>query len=173
MAEAASTMSVAAGFPGSLSMAAALPAASGPLSSLQTGMNAASALTSLFSGVAGRSSNYNRASFMDMNASQDRLAAEAAAIEIERERVKRVGETRVAFAASGQLTSSGADIERALADDAARKTSLTRASGDATAAGRRAQAASLRSQGDADLLTGSVKAWSTWANNDLSLRRRG
>lgn len=147
--------------------------ASGPLSALQGTASAAQAVTQLFGGAAGYMSHKANASGLRLNADQEFIAAERQALEINRERLKKVGDSRVAFAGSGQLTSGAGDIEASLANQAEFETGLLRTNARLGAAGKRGQAISQDTAGYASLLQGGTKALATKADYALDLRRRG
>lgn len=166
--------SLAAGVPAAAStVGGAAGAGSGMLSALQGGMTVASAISSILGGVSSYQDSRNKARFAEIDAENERLKAEDQANRIRREMVQRVGDARVAYAASGQDVSSAGSIEGALRSQAAHETELALSSAEMRRAGGLAKAAQLRSQATAGLLSGIVKSGGQLANFDLDLKKRG
>lgn len=147
--------------------------ASGALSALQTAATVTSMVSTLFGGVAGYTSHQNQARFAEINAESDRLAAEAESLKIRREYVKRVGDSRVAFAAGGLDISSGGEIEGSLKDQADFETGMLAAGGRMGKASGMAQAESLRSRSYGSLIGAAGDMARYGLGQGLDLRKRG
>lgn len=153
--------------------AGAATAASGTLSALQTAATVTSMVSTLFAGVAGYTSHQNQARFAGINAESERLAAEAESLKIRREYVKRVGDSRVAFAAGGLDISSGGEIEGSLKDQADFETGMIAAGGRMGKASGLAQAESLRSRGYGSLIGAAGDMARYGLGQAIDLRKRG
>lgn len=147
-------------------------AGSGLLSGLQGAATIASMVASIYGGAAAYRSGKDQAMFANLDAETARIEGEAKALEIRREMVKRVGDTRVAFAASGLDISSGADVEGALTDEADFQIANAQGTASMTRSGQLAKAAAERSKGEASLVTSLAKAGQYGADYQLDLRKR-
>ena len=149
-----------------------MAAGSTALSAVQSGFSVMSAISTVLGGVAGYNSHNNQAAFADLEAENERLGAEAEALRIRREMVKRVGDARVAYAASGQDVSGAGEVVDSLYSQAAFETAMARSGGAMRAAGRGAQADSLRSQGTASLISAAGKTADRGLDTYLDVRKR-
>lgn len=175
--ELAASALFAAGTAGTATTAAATAgglaaATSGTLSALQTGMTVASMISTVIGGVAGYQSRQSQARFAEVEASGERLAAEAEANRIQKDLMRKIGDSRVAFAGAGLDVSSGREIEQSLRDQAEFETDLSAAGADARAAGRRAQASSMRTQGYGSLIAAAGKAADRGVDTYLDIAKR-
>lgn len=148
-------------------------AGAGTLGTLQTVATIGSMVSTLAGGFMAYRESQGQAKFASLNAEADRLAAEERSLRIRRQYVEKVGQNRVAFAASGLDISSGAAIEGALSSSAQFETDLARTSGQMAAAAGEAQAASYRNQGVSKLVAAAGKAGGSWLDLRIDQARRG
>lgn len=136
-------------------------------------MTVASAISTTLGAVSSYQQSRTQAKFAEINARGDELAAQERALRIRKEMVQQVARNRVAFAASGQNISAGGDLETALVRDADFETALAETGGRISAAGGRAQAATIRNRGTMSLISGLTKAGGQIANYGMDVARRG
>lgn len=148
-------------------------AGSGMLSSLQGYASVGSNVAQLLSGGMSALGGVNSRRMADLNAHADELASEAKAIDIKRQLVKQIGDSRVAFAAGGMDIGSGAAIESGLRDQAQFQTDLARTSGEMGAISKRMAGANAETAGYAGLIASAAKAAKGFADYNLDLRKRG
>lgn len=147
-------------------------ASSGTLSALQTGMTVASMISTAIGGVAGYQSSQTQSRFSALEASGERIAADAEANRIRRELLKRIGDTRVAYAGAGLDISSGREIEAGLRSQADYETEMAMSGGEMRSAGRMAQSAAQRSQGWGSLVSAAGRIAERGFDSYLSIARR-
>lgn len=160
-------------FPAGATTAPAATAASGALSALQTAATVTSMVSTLVGGIAGYQSHQSQARFAGINAEAERLEAESKSLAIRRELVKRIGDSRVAFAGAGLDISSGAEIEGALRSDAEFQIGMAEAGGRVGAAAGEATAASYRARGMGSLIGAAGDMARYGLGQALDLRKRG
>lgn len=156
----------------SVAAPAAAAASSGALTALQSTVTVASMVSAALGGVSGYTSHRDQALFQGLEAGNDKLAAAAEANRIQRELVKRIGDSRVAYAGAGLDTSSGVDIENSLRRQADFETSIATTGGDMRAAGRRAQQQATISQGYGSLISAVGKIGDRGLDLSLDVARR-
>lgn len=129
------------------------------LSMLQGAFTAASVLGSLGSGLVGLGE-------ADQQARATEMTAERQALEIRRETLKKIGDSRAAFAASGVTLASSAPVEASLTSQGAREEEVARLGG-------RISSGQIRLRGTASLLSSSIDALDTMARGTTSIAKRG
>ncbi len=159
----ASTASAASGLAG---------AGEGMLSTLQGYATVGSNVAQLLSGGLSALGGVQSKRMADLNAHADELASEAKAIDIKRQLVKQIGDSRVAFAAGGLDISSGSAIESGLRDQAQFQTDLVKTSGEMGAISKRMAGANAEIAGYAGLIGAAAKAAKGYADYNLDLSRR-
>lgn len=168
---AGTTVTTAAGATTALGASTAL--GSGVLGALSTTATVASMISTLVGGYAAYRSSQDQAAIQELNADAAMLEARERALRIRREEAQKVGAARVAFAASGLDISSGQAIEGGYGTEADFESSLALNAGRIGAAGGRGQAAATRTRGTMGLVQAGVRAGTTYADNRLSIARRG
>jgi hypothetical protein len=146
---------------------------SAALGTLGTIASVGSMVATLVGGYASYRQASDSARVAELNADGARLEADEKALRIRRELVQKVGSARVAFAGSGADISSGQAIEDGYRHEAEFETSLARTGGEIAAASGRAQAAQSRARGSFALAEAAGRAGGAYAQNRISLERRG
>jgi len=148
-------------------------ATAGTLGALQGVFSTAALISTALGGVSSYQSSQSRARFADLDATSERLSAEAETLRIKRDYLTKVGAARVAFAGSGLDISSGDAIEGSLKDQADYETSLAVAGGQSRAAQSLARGSAMRDQGTAGLISAAGKMAEIGADWSVSKYRRG
>lgn len=152
---------------------AAAGATSGALGALSTVATVGSMISSIVGGYAGYRQSQDQAAIGQLNADAARLEASEQALRIRRELVQKVGQARVAFAASGTDISSGTAIEQGYRAEADFETSLARTGGTIKAAGAELQSNAYRTRGYGSLVEAAGRAFGAGTSQALSIARRG
>lgn len=101
------------------------------------------------------------------------VESEQAANRIRRELIKKTGDARVAFAASGLDISSGAAVERDLRSQAAFETEIERLNGLSRQAQARSRSRQMRTGAYMDLAGAGVRAGGQYLDYRIDIAQRG
>lgn len=137
----------------------ALATTSTALGSLQGGFTIASAFGSLASGMVGMAES-------EVQARGETLQAEREALAIREETLKKIGDSRVAFGASGVTLASSDPVEATLYGQTEREMALARSGG-------RLRSSQARARGSAGMLAAVTDALGTVGNYATSVANRG
>lgn len=149
--------------------------ASSTLSILQGITTGASMLSSVVGGLSSFASSREQGMAAELSGEQSVLESEQRVLRLRRDMLKKQGDAKVAFAASGVDISSG--TARAIDDDLTSQvdyeTSIERANQNARRASAKARAAGYRRRGTTALITSGLKAAGAGADYGISQLRRG
>jgi hypothetical protein len=147
--------------------------ASTALSVLQGIATAGSILSTLAGGMAAFSEVQTNAALSRIQADQEILASEEAALRVKRDLVKKIGAARVAFAASGLDISSSLEVERDLERQAEFETAIERQNARIRRAQALARARQFQTSGGMEFFASGAKALTTGASFGIDIARRG
>lgn len=147
--------------------------ASTALGVLQGKATAASMLNSYASGFAGLTQGVLGFQQSTLEARQVQLASEERGIAIQRDLARKVGDARVAFAASGLDISSAASVEKGLGEDAAFQTGIEKNNAVLKSLAAKNKGLGLLAKGAVDLSGGMAQAANTNTKYQIDLVKRG
>lgn len=170
------TVTTAAGVTSGLgagSLAALAGAGSSALGVLQGVATASSMVSTLVGGVGKFIQGGQQADMAELQGKSDYLASEEEALRIRQDLVKKVGQARVAFAASGLDISSAGAVENDLTNQADFETQMAEANGQSRLLQSRMRAQAYRTGADFDLAGSVLKAGGQLAGYGLDIAKRG
>ena len=140
-------------------VSSALAGSATALSSLQSGFSIASAFGTIAGGIV-EDQEYQ------LQARSERLQAEREALAIKDETLKKIGDSRVAFGASGVTLASASPVDNTLYGQSDREMALARSAG-------RLKANQARIRGKASLISSVTNAAGQLGNSATSIANRG
>lgn len=148
-------------------------AGSTALTVLQGVATAGSVLSTLAGGFSASAEGKTNAQLAQMQGEQDYIDAERRALAIRRETLKKVGDARVAFAASGLDVSSSDAVVGDLQSQGNYETGVERKSAEMRKLQAGLRARQYRASGDANLIGSVARSIGTAANYGIDIASRG
>lgn len=148
-------------------------AGSTALSVLSGVLTAGSMLSTIAGGAAAVSEAETNAALQGLQGTQEVLASEETALRIKRDLLKKVGETRVAFAGSGLTIGSGAEVERDLTNQADFETGIERTNATIRRAQAKARQKTYRDSATMSLVGAAGKILGQAGSYGVDLVKRG
>lgn len=155
------------------SLVAAAPSMSTVATVLQVAGAGVSAYSTLQSGQAQARTAQINAELAALEAQREDLAGTQKEIEIKRETLKRIGQSRVAFGASGLDISSASSVEDAINDESSFAITIAKSNAERRAAAARAKSGLLMSQASNAISASRTQAFSDSAASLVKIMRRG
>ena len=172
MAEFAQTL-FSAGSSAVSTLASAAPSLSTVATVLQAGTSIYSAYSTVQAGKAQARTAQINAEMAALEAQREDLQGTQKEIEIKRETLKRIGQSRVAFGASGLDISSASSVEDAVSSESDFAIKIAKSNAERRAAAARAKSGMLKSQGQNALAAAKTQAFTDGAASLIQIMRRG